>query len=69
MGRHDKPHQRLNLRFDGYIYERVLNRLEKENKNRTKKRTVTNFIETAVEAYLNYLADEENKNWIIGSFW
>ena len=62
MGRHDKPHQRLNLRFDGYIYERVLNQLEKENENRTKKRTVTNFIETAVELYLNYLEDEEKDN-------
>lgn len=60
MGRLDKPHYRLNLRFDGYLYERMVKYLEEKDKNKTKKQTVTSFIEESVQAYLNYLEDERN---------
>lgn len=60
MGRNDKPHQRLNLRFDGYLYDRLKEYLDRINKNRTKQVTVTKFIEDAVEVYLNYLEDEND---------
>lgn len=58
MGRNEKEHYRLNLRFDGYIYERMEKYLEEVNRNKTKKKTVTAFIEESVEAYLNYLEDD-----------
>ena len=58
MGRLDKPHTRMEIRCDAGIYERMEKYLEKENKDRKRKITKTEFVEQALDLYLSYLENE-----------
>lgn len=57
MGRYDKPHHDLHMRFDWDIYVRLrryvdgLNQMEKEKG--TRLTTITEIVEEAVFQYLN----------------
>ena len=52
MGRHDKPHQRIEIRCDGGIADRMEKYLEKFNSLYEPKLTKTKLIENAIEEYL-----------------
>lgn len=53
MGRHDKPHSRLEIRCDGDIYERMERFREAFNELYEPKLTKTKIVESALEEYLN----------------
>ena len=57
MGRHDKPHLDMHLRFDAAIYRRLKAYVEQLNKSELKRgkrcTTMTDIVEEAVFLYLN----------------
>lgn len=53
MGRYEKPHREIHMRFDAYLLKRLDSYIEVLNTVSLKKQTRTQIMEDAVTEYLN----------------